>query len=122
MNHPKDSTLWANPFHSCLSLTEAWAITSACSEIVDVLAILVEHAEGRRLGVVAFDVPEDVHLLKGLTRNGFPVCLSICNAGLSSAKGLTRYWPAGFGNPHPLAGADSVDSVARSDDRVPECC
>ena len=38
----------------------------------------------------------------------------------SSARVRTRDWPAGFGDPDPLAGRNSVNSVAGVLDGLPE--
>ena len=44
----------------------------------------------------------------------------ILDGGDTSAKVGTRYGPASLGDPDPLAGGDTVDSIAGVLDRLPE--
>ena len=58
--------------------------------------------------------------VEGLAGDGAPVGLRILDGSDSSARVRAGYWPAGLGDPDPLAGGDGVDLVARGVYGLPE--
>ena len=61
------------------------------------MAVLVVYAEGRAGRVVRVDVPEDVHGLEGLARDGVPIVLGVGDRGYGGARVRAGYWPAYIG-------------------------